>query len=140
MTSYLDYLPFDMHIEIARYLPLNESIAYTGVCTLAHDAVYYVFSHRKELNTSLLDDSDIIGLPDTMILYILHAHIRAQTIVSFALPCSFTMFAELESYFSMYWTVLINHHGVQVGHPSGNLGYVDYRHYVGLPYCTPEAN
>ena len=74
------------------------------------------------------------------ILNILHAHVRADAIVSFALPCTFTMFAELEWYFSMYWRVLINHHDVQVGHPSGNLQYVEYRHYFGLPYCAPEAN
>ena len=109
--------------------------------SIAHDAVYYVFSHRKELNfTSLLDDSGCIALPDTMILYILHAHIRAETIVSFALPCTFSMFAEREVYFAMYWRELISHNNVRVGHPSGNLQYVDYRHYFGLPHCAPEAN
>ena len=82
MDAYVDYLPFDIQIEIARYLPLKDALAYADVCTLAHDAVYYVFSHRKELNfTSLLDDSGCIALPDTMILYILHAHVRAETVV-----------------------------------------------------------
>ena len=65
MDAYLDYLPFEVHIEIARYLPLRDALAYTGVCTPAHDAVYYVFSHRKKLNfTSLLDDGGCIALPD----------------------------------------------------------------------------
>ena len=138
---YLHYLPSDLQIEIARYLPLKDALAYADVCTLAHDAVYYVFSHRRELNfTSVLDDSGCIALPDTMILYILHAHVRAETIVSFALPCTFSMFAELEFYFSMYWRELICHDNARVGHPSGNLQYVDYRHYFGLPHCAPEAN
>jgi hypothetical protein len=50
------------------------------------------------------------------------------------------MFAELEFYFSLYWREIISHNDVLVGHPSGNLQYVDYRHYYGLPYCAPEAN
>ena len=142
MDAYLDYLPFEAHIEIARYLSLKDALAYAGVCTQAHDAVYYVFSHRKELNFTsiLLDDSGCIALPDAMILSILHAHVRAETIVSFALPSTFSMFAELESYFSMYWRVLINHQDIQVGHSSGHLQYVHYRHYYGLPYCAPHAN
>ena len=37
--AYLDYLPFDVHIEIARYLPLKYALPYAGVCILAHDAV-----------------------------------------------------------------------------------------------------
>ena len=44
---------------------------YTGVCTLAHKAVYCVFSHRKELNfTSLLDNTGYNAQCDSMILYI----------------------------------------------------------------------
>ena len=63
----LQYVPFDIHVEIARYLPLKDTLAYANISTLTHDAVYYVFSHRKELNfTSLLDDSGCIALPDTM--------------------------------------------------------------------------
>ena len=40
MDTYIDYLPLQVHIEIARYLPLKDALARTGVCTLAHDAVY----------------------------------------------------------------------------------------------------
>ena len=40
----------------------------------------------------------------------------------------------------MYWRELISQNNVQVGHPSGNLQCVDYRHYFGLPHCAPEAN
>ena len=122
METYLHYILFNVQVEIARHLPLKDALAYADVCTLAHDAAYYLFSHRKELNfTSLLDDSESIALPDTMILYLLHAHVRADTIVSFALPCTFTMFAELNFYFSLYWREIINHNDVLVGHPSGSL-------------------
>ena len=96
METYIHNIPFDVSVEIARHLPLKDALAYDDVCTLA---MYYVFSHRKELNfTSLLDDSGSIA---TIILYLLHAHVRADTIVSFALPCTFTMFAELNFYFSL---------------------------------------
>ena len=74
-----------------------------------------------------------------MVLNILHAHVRADTIISFALPCTFSMFPELES-FSCIGELLINQHDVQVGHPSGNLQYVDYHHYYELEHCAPEAN
>ena len=138
---YLEFMPLDVHFEIARYLPLKDALAYASVCTLAHDAVYYTFSHRKELNfTSLLDDNECIALPDAMILNILHAHIRAETLISFALPHTFTMFQDLEAYFFMYWRVLINQRNQQVGHPLGNLQYVDYRYYYGLHNSAPDEN
>lgn len=146
MDTYLEYLPLEIHIEITRYLPLKYALAYAGVSTLAHDAVYYGFNHKVELDfTSVLDDRSCnhscIALPDAMILNnILHAHVRAETIHSFALPCTFTMFTELESYSSMYWSVFINHHGDEVGHPSGNIWYVEYNHFYGLQRCAPEAN
>ena len=64
MDAYIDYLPFDIQIEIARYLPLIDALAYADadadVCTTAHDAVYYVFSHRKELNFTSLPCNDFV--------------------------------------------------------------------------------
>ena len=45
------YVPLEIDIEIAGYLPLKDALTYAGIilCTKAyHDAVYYVFSHRKE--------------------------------------------------------------------------------------------
>ena len=61
MDTYLGYLL--KRIEIAHHLPLKDTSAYAGVCTLAHDAVYYVFSHIREFDfTPLLDDSGYIGL------------------------------------------------------------------------------
>ena len=41
----MDYLPLDI-----RYLPLRDALAYSQVCTVAFDAVYYVFAHRDELD------------------------------------------------------------------------------------------
>ena len=108
---------------------------------LTHDAVYYVFSHRSELNfASLLDVKQCIALPDAEILTTLHAHVRTHSIVALSLPCTFNMFAELEAYFALYWRVLINQHDEQVGHPSGNLQCVDYLHYYRLHHDAPEAN
>lgn len=74
-----------------------------------------------------------------MILNILHAHVRAEILISFALQCTFSMFAEFELYFFMYWRVLINQHDVQVGYPSGNLQYAFYHHYYGLEHHVPES-
>ena len=137
----LEYIPLEVHIDIARYLPLRDALAYANVNTLAHDAVYYIFSHRSELNfASLLDDKDCIALTDAEIMNVLHAHVRATSIVALSLRCSFSMFAELESYFSMYWRVLINQRDEQVGHPSGNLQYVGYLHYYGLQHGAPKEN
>ena len=103
--------------------------------------MYYVFSHRRELNfASLLDDKQCIGLPDAEILDILHAHIRADSIIALSLRCTFNMFAELEAYFAIHWRVLINQHGQEVGHPSGNLRSVGYLHYYGLDHDALKAN
>ena len=40
MDAYMDYVPLEVHIEIACYLPLRDALAYTVICSLAHDAVY----------------------------------------------------------------------------------------------------
>ena len=70
------YIPLDIHIEIARYLSLKDALAYTSTNLLTRDAVFYVFSHRRELNfASLLDVKQCIALPDAGILNILHAHV-----------------------------------------------------------------
>ena len=137
----LEYIPLEVHIEIVRYLPLRDALAYANINVLAHDAVYYVFSHRDELNfSSLLDDRQCIALPDADIFSILHAHVRATTIIGLSFPSTFHMFDELEAYFAMYWRILINQYDQQVGHPSGNLQSVGYRHYYGLHFDAPEAN
>ena len=40
-------IPFEVHVMIVIRL---ECVAYMQVCTVTHDAVYYVFAHRKELD------------------------------------------------------------------------------------------
>ena len=73
-----EHIPLDIHIEIARYLPLRDALAYMTLNPLAYDAVYYVFSHRREVNFgSVLDEKQCIDLPDAEILNILYAHVRA---------------------------------------------------------------
>ena len=41
-------IPFEVHV---RKLSLKDCIAYMQVCTVAHDVVYYVFAHRRELDS-----------------------------------------------------------------------------------------
>ena len=60
-----------------------------------------------------------LTLPDTMILYLLHTHVRAETIVSFALPCTFTV-CRTWIFFSMYWR---DRNDIEVGHSSGSPAY-----------------
>ena len=78
----MDHLPLDIHIEIVRYLPLRDALAYSQVCTLTFDAVYYVFAHRDELDfSSVLDANNTIALKDNMILTILYAIILGYNII-----------------------------------------------------------
>ena len=56
MAGLLD-LSMEMHVGIARLLSLRDCVAYMQVCTVTHDAVQYVFAHRKKLDfQSVLDD------------------------------------------------------------------------------------
>ena len=47
-------LPCAVQILIARELSLKDAIAYSQVCTVTHDAVYYVFAHRECLDFASL--------------------------------------------------------------------------------------
>ena len=134
-------LPLLVQIEIARYLNLGEALAFSQTCTLAHDAVYYVFSHRDELDfSSVLDVNGSIALPDDVVLKVLHAHVRATSITSFCLAGTFSMFADLDTYFYTYWRVLVNMHGDIVGHPLGNLTNVWLHQGIGIAYDAPPAS
>ena len=136
-----EHIPLDIHIEKARHLPLKDALVYATINPLAYDAVFYVFSHRRELNfASLLDKKQCIDLADAEFLNILHAHVRAESVAGFALPCTFNMFDELEAYFGTQWRVLVNQDSTEVGHPCGNLQFVEYLHYFGLDHDAPEAN
>ena len=73
-------IPFEIHVLIVRELLLKDCIAYMQVCTVAHDVVYYVFAHRKELDfESVLDESGTIALCPEMLM-VLYAHTRAVSI------------------------------------------------------------
>ena len=48
------YLPFDIHVLIVRNLDLRSCLSYTQIATVCHDAVYYIFAHRSELDFSSL--------------------------------------------------------------------------------------
>ena len=137
----MDYLPLDVHIEIVRYLPLRDALAYSQVCTVAFDAVYYVFAHGDRLDFSLLDENNVIALPDE-ILGILHAHTHAS-VINFCLPHTFTLFTDLDQYFSLYWSKHTNNDftaAVVVGHPMGTLQQIYYINYHGLPYNTSSES
>ena len=41
-------LPFEMHVCIVRNLNLSDALAYAEVHPIIHDAVYYVFAHRRQ--------------------------------------------------------------------------------------------
>ena len=61
-------LPFEIHVFlIVCYLDLHNCLSYAQVATVSHDAVYYVFAHRAELNfLSLVDNHYLHPLPDTL--------------------------------------------------------------------------
>ena len=116
----IESLPFDALVELAKFLNLRDSYAFSKCFTRAHDAVYYVFSHREVLDfESVLTVEEVIGISDEDILQLLHAHTRALYITNFALPPSFSMFAELEAYMSTY---LSPHY--EGAHPRGQLGQI----------------
>ena len=127
-------LPFDIHVLIVKYLPLKDCIAYMQVCPVAHDAIYYVFSHRRQLTfESVLDDNQTIALSPQMLMTILYAHTRAETIINFCFNHSFNLYADFSRYFNLYWkrrwVDLDWPYGIcymTVGHPAGNLIFIYY--------------
>ena len=92
-------LPFDVLMEIAKYLNLRDSFSFSKCCTAAFDAVCYIYSHNTVLDFgSTLTPEGVIALSDGDILKLLHAHTRVCHITNFALLPSFSKFAELEVY------------------------------------------
>ena len=85
------------------------------------DAVYYVFSHRKQLDFGLVLGADKgIILPDSLLLKVLHAHTRAEVITDFCVSRWFDSFAELEWYLEKYWHSM-DTGDIMVGHENGQL-------------------
>ena len=117
----LQTLPLDIHIMIAKLLNLRECLIYSQVSTVTFDAVYYVFSHRKQLDFgSVLGADKGIILPDSLLLKVLHAHTRAEVITDFCVSRRFDSFAELEWYLEKYWH-LMDTGDITVGHESGQI-------------------
>ena len=115
----LQTLPLDIHIMIAKLLNLRECLIYSQVSTVTFDAVYYVFSHRKQLDFgSVLGADKGIILPDSLLLKVLHAHTRAEVITDFCVSRQFDSFAELEW---NYWQLMDTGDFNMVGHESGQV-------------------
>ena len=127
-------IPFEVHVSIVRKLSLKDCIAYMQVCTVAHDVVYYVFAHRKELDfESVLDESGTIALCPEVLMRVMYAHTRAVSIMNFRLNASFSMLDEFKRYFNLYWSYKVvqpkqfePHYEEAVGHPSGHLDRIRY--------------
>ena len=146
-------LPIEIQIIIVRKLPLRDCIAYAQVSTTCHDLVYYVFSHRLELDFSSLVSNCHLIISSEQFLDILHAHTRATIIRNFCLPHQFNDYAQLARYFNLYWahTFIPTYDdssesfpgaepsmlsGTHVGHIRGELTYV---HYLGFYGASTHA-
>ena len=101
--SQLLCLPFDVHVQIARNLQLKDCLAYSTLSQICHDTVYYIFSHRIQLDLGSLIVNNRLSIQSDLFLQILHAHTRATTIRNFCIPDDFTSFSELSRYFHLYW-------------------------------------
>lgn len=85
MTTLIS-LPFDVQVIIVRYLNLYDCISFAQVSTACHDLVYYVFSHRAELDfSSVLTDDDNLSLSESLFLQVLYAHTRVTSIRNFCI-------------------------------------------------------
>ena len=139
-------LPFDVKLLIVRHLDLNDCLSFAQVSTECHDIVYYVFSHRAELDfTSVITDGQYVSLSDALFLQVLHAHTRVTCIRNFCIPRSFAAFGDLSHYLDLYWSLTFisdadptipNNDcisGTYVGHPQGQLQSIYYHGYFGAP-------
>ena len=99
---------------IAKLLNLRQCLIYSQVSTVTFDMVYYVFSHRKQLDFGLVLGADKgIILPDSLLLKVFHAHTRAEVITDFCVSRQFDSFAKLEWYLEKYWQLMdtASHYG-----------------------------
>ena len=135
----LPHLPIELHVHIAKLLSLKDCIAYMEVCASTHDAVQYIFAHRRILDfASVLDEQKTINLPQEVLVKVLYAHSRTEIIINFCLNPSFNLLDEFSRYFNLYWAWRfvqpdIDSLDVQlVGHPSGHLQQLVFLgHYCG---------
>ena len=130
----IDCLPFDIVVEIAIYLNLRDSFAFSKCFNQAHDAVYYIYSHRTVLNfESVLTADGVIGISDREILQLLHAHTRTVYLTNFALSPSFCKFPELHAYMTDYLCSAF-----QGTHPRGHLCMIQCPRLWGARDSTSE--
>ena len=103
-------LPFDVHVLIVRNLKLRDCLSYAEAAPVCHDAVYYVFVHRSELEFSslLVDNHYLTPLPDLLFLRILYSHTIATRLQNFRVPISFVSFSALSDYLNVYWNSPFN--------------------------------
>ena len=139
-------LPFDIHVQIARNFSLSDCLTYSTLSPICHDAVYYIFSHRIQLDFSSLVVNNHLPISSDLFLKILHAHTRARIIHNFCIPGDFTLFAELSTYFHLYWqhSFIPSYDpadlepdmicGTHVGHIRGHLCQIYYLGFYGA--CT----
>jgi hypothetical protein len=122
----LQTLPLDIHIMITKLLNLRECLIYSQLSRVTFDAVYYVFSHRKQLDFgSVLGADKSIVLPDSLLLKVLHAHTRAEVITGFCVSRQFDSFTDLEGYMEKYWHIMESGDNM-VGHEAGRLENMTY--------------
>lgn len=134
-------LSFDVLVHLVQYLPLRDAHNFSLVCPDFFDAVYYVFSHRTFLDFSTLfhyldlhthNTTSFIALPDDMILQILHAHTRVETVIGFHLPPFFHSLSILHTYLGNYL------HSWSGGHITGQLrAIVVSQNYSTHNYTSP---
>ena len=139
-------LPFDVQVLIVCYLDLNASLSYAQLSTTCHDVVYYIFSHRTELDfSSVLREDQYLSLSDALFIKVLHAHTRVTTIRNFSIPRSFIAFSDFAHYLNLYWSLTFisdtdptipsndSISGTYVGHPQGQLQSIYYLGFFGAP-------
>ena len=136
-------LPFDVHLHIARNLSLKDSLTYSSLAPICHDAVYYIFAHRLQLDFSTLIINNTLSLSTDDFLKILHAHTRTRTIRNFCVPNNFTAYTALSLYLQLYWehTYIPSYDpsdlepsmicGTHVGHIRGQLSRICYLGFYG---------
>ena len=129
MATSLLSLPFEI---------LKDALAYAEVSPITHDVIYYIFSHRLQLDfSSTFSSSGIIQLPDETIMRVLHAHTRATEVRFLALSPTFQQTDQLKYYLDLYWNrmYLLDYahnpepaffSGNYIGHQSGQLESIGY--------------
>ena len=80
-------LPFDIHVLVIEQLSLKDCLAYMQVCTITHGCcVSYLCSYNFH---SVLDNNNTIALPPEMLMNVLYAHAKAETIIFVLIPHQF---------------------------------------------------